>query len=356
MAIERDLFELLFAHDCVIVPRFGGFLTHYRSARLDEQRRLVHPPSKDLSYNRHLLRTDGLLTDHIAQRDGIGFAQATAVIEGEVDGWHSKIQRDGRLELPRIGTFYRDAENNLQFDPDRHTNFLKDAYGLRAIPAVPVEVRKPQVVPVKEPRVIPIAEGKTVELPATGGRSSLIWAAAAVALVSTAATWWLLAQPDPRGIQWGGFSPFAPEEPARYTARTTPISAASPLDTAGWTVPTDLTGVHALPLGDEEGTLITVDFGQPIVSVETAAPDSTAVATRTVRSRYHIIGGCFLQQDNADGFVADLRARGFAASIIDQKGGLYRVAYGSYPDKSLAQEALEAVRKEVAPDAWLLVQ
>ncbi|MBK6829485.1 MAG: hypothetical protein IPG92_01495 [Flavobacteriales bacterium] len=32
MGIERDLHDLLFCHDCVIVPQWGGFLTHYRSA------------------------------------------------------------------------------------------------------------------------------------------------------------------------------------------------------------------------------------------------------------------------------------------------------------------------------------
>ncbi len=86
-----------------------------------------------------------------------------------------------------------------------------------------------------------------------------------------------------------------------------------------------------------------------------AAPAvTTAVSTQAVRKRYHVIGGCFLLKENAETFVADLQARGFAATIVDQKGGLYRVAYGSYPDRSLALEALSAVRKEEAPNAWLL--
>ena len=50
----------------------------------------------------------------------------------------------------------------------------------------------------------------------------------------------------------------------------------------------------------------------------------------------------------------NLRARGFASSIIDQKGGLYRVAIGSYPDRELAEDALHAVREEEAPEAWML--
>ncbi|MBK9417352.1 MAG: hypothetical protein IPN62_08680 [Flavobacteriales bacterium] len=49
MGIERDLAELLHDHDCVIVPQWGGFLTHYRPARLDGARHLIHPPAKGLA-------------------------------------------------------------------------------------------------------------------------------------------------------------------------------------------------------------------------------------------------------------------------------------------------------------------
>ena len=76
MAIDRDIHDLLFQHDCVIVPGFGGFLTHYRPARLDAQRLLVHPPSKDLSFNKHLVRQDGLLVDQLVRREGMDFQTA----------------------------------------------------------------------------------------------------------------------------------------------------------------------------------------------------------------------------------------------------------------------------------------
>ena len=81
MRLDLELHRLLFDHDCVIVPGWGGFLAQYRPARLDANRQLIHPPGKEVGFNRHLLRNDGLLTDHIAQRDGIGFASANALID-----------------------------------------------------------------------------------------------------------------------------------------------------------------------------------------------------------------------------------------------------------------------------------
>ena len=366
MAIERDLHELLYAHDCVIVPRFGGFLTHYRPARLDEQRRSIHPPSKDVSFNRHLTRTDGLLTDHVAKADGLDFNQACALIDGEVDAWHSKLDRDGRLELPRIGTFYRDAERNLQFDPDRRVNFLKDAYGLRPVAAVPcvIPMAVPVIVPIRpEPKIIPL-------LPVEEGRERRFpWlaAAAVVALLSTAGTWWIVSSKGPAGAQWSGFDLFDSTEPTTYRPRVqdsgVPID---PMDTTSWSLPDELTGVHQLSIPGDELTNLLVDMGAaaitPVLPVpvvpekQVAVPESTAVAVKAPRIRFHVIGGCFLQKENAEGFMADLRAKGFAATIIDQKGGLFRVAIGSYPQRTLALEALAAVRKEEAPQAWLLVR
>ena len=361
MPIERDLHDLLFAHDCVIVPRFGGFLTHYRPARLDEQRSTIHPPGKDVSFNRHLTRTDGLLSHHVAQIEGIDFVRANAVVDGEVDAWQSKLNRDGRLELPRIGTFYRDAEKNLQFDPDKRVNFLKDAYGLRSVAAVQVIPVQPKAVP----KVIALPKPAPVHADEREPRKSpwLLTAAAVVAVCSTMGTWWLVSRNSPAGAQWSGFDLFASDEPTRYSTRTDqPSTLPNSDDTIAWNAPENQYGIRAFHIAGADGPEVNVDLGQEpkqvptTIAVEPAAPVSTAVATSTMRTRFHIIGGCFMMKDNADTFVANLLAKGFAASIIDQRGGLYRVAYGSYPQRELAMEALNAVRKEEAPEAWMLVK
>ena len=370
MPLERDLQQLLFTHDCVIVPRFGGFLTHYRPARLDEQRRSIHPPSKDLSFNRHLVRSDGLLADHVAREEGLSFNQANAVIDGEVDAWRSKLDRDGRLELPRIGTFYRDAEKNLQFDPDRRVNFLKDAFGLRPVPAIAL----PRVEPKPVPKIIPLPPPVRKEEPVNGSERERerafpwTWAAATVAtLLVTAATWYAVTTTDSSPAQWSGFDLFGSHEPAHFAPRPAERPLIDgPLDTAHWDITTIQSGITTLPVPGTD-LAVTVDLGATATPKDTvtispiagqlAHADSTHVAVASPqRMRFHIIGGCFLMQENADAFVATLQARGFAASIIDRKGGLYRVAYGSYPDRELALDALAAVRKEEAPEAWLLVR
>ena len=349
MAIDRDIHDLLFVHDCVVVPGFGGFLAHYRPARLDEQRRLVHPPSKELSFNRHLVRQDGLLVDRLIRQQDLDFHTASSRIDEELVRWNDQLQHSGRLELPRIGTFFHDAESNLQFEPDKRVNYLKDAYGLRPVAAVPV-IKALNEVPVVSSEVMePVfGRGKAPRIP------GFLAAAATIAVLLTATTWWAVGNNGRSGIALGSFDLLRAAEPSLYAL---PAPPAAPVEASvipsAWQAPKDLFGIHEMRIAGPDVAAVAVDLGQAPVKAE---PESTAVATSPVRSRYHIIGGCFLEKENADRFISELQAKGFAASLIDVKSGLYRVAYGSYPLRATALEALNAVRKEEAPDAWMLVK
>lgn len=344
MALHRDIHDLLFDHDCVVLPGFGGLLAHYRPARLDEQRRLIHPPSKDLSFNKHLVRQDGLLVDRLMQREGVDFRTAKDRVEQELAQWKEQLHRQGRLELPGVGTFFHDAEQNLQFEPDKRVNFLKDAYGLRPVAAIPAERAKIDA-PVRPVRVLEPAKGAGPRVPA------FLAAAAAVAILMTAATWWVVGGNAANGVAWGGFDLFGTAEPALYTPPAPPPADEAPAELPAWKAPAPAAAaeVRQLPIAGPNAPAVAVYLRQ-------APADSTAVATPAVKLRFHVIGGCFLEKENADRFVSELQAKGFAASVVDQKGGLFRVALGSYPLRSTALEALDAVRKEEAPQAWLLVK
>lgn len=351
MALERDLHDLLFEHDCVIVPGFGGFLAHYRPARIDEQRRVIHPPAKELSFNRHLTRHDGLLVDRLIRREGLEYQAAKGQVEEELGQWRQMLQRQGRLELPRIGTFFHDAEGNLQFDPDRRVNYLKDAFGLRSVAAVPVAR------PGLKGKVIPLLAKEHEAAQGDGRRiPAFLAVAATIAVLLTAATWWAVGHSGDTGLAWGSFDLVRASAPSLYVLPSAPPETAAPgtgAEVLPWKAPEDRTGIAELPIAGPEFRSVAVNLGQAPAK---AVPESTAVAMPEVQVRFHIIGGCFLEKENADRFVAELQAKGFAASLIDKKGGLYRVAYGSYPLRSTALEALQAVRKEEAPNAWMLVK
>lgn len=368
MPTERDIRELLIEHDLVIVPGFGGLLGHRRAARLDETHRLIHPPAKDISFNRNLVRNDGLLADRIASRRRLPHDEALAAISTSVERWQRAIADHGRLELEGIGTFHRDPDGNLQFDADRRVNLLKDATGLRAIPAVPVRAAAPAPAPIVrklEPVPAPAQRAVAVE-PQQEGRSVALWAAAIATGVLFAAGAWVLAGDNIRErMQLSGFDPFGPSTEPRWVAQAAPI-AFDPVDDGSWSPPPGQYGVQALPIAGAAGPLVKVDLGSapvPTVAIGTAVTspvgspaDKTHVATTPRMRRYHLVGGCFSVKENADRFLADLVAKGYDATLIDQHRGLYRVAFGSYANKAAAMEALEALRGSSGGEAWLLVK
>jgi len=350
MGIERDLHDLLYCHDCVIVPQWGGFLTHYRSARLDEARKLVHPPGKDLNFNRHLVRNDGLLADHMAKREGIGFDVATARIDLEVEGWRNTLERSGRLELPSIGVFFRDAEENLQFDPDKRTGYWKDAFGLRPLAAVPVE-RMKQAPIIRE-------LSKPVPAEKADRRAPVLWAAATLAAVVFGAAAFYAYRLGGQGTQWSGLDPFGPR-PAPTYAAAAEVAAPVVANAGVFTLPEEPLGVRVLPLTTNDSVSLTVDLGRP--APMEAVRETTAVVmpkaeVNAPHARFHVIGGCFAQPENAAKLLADLRSKGYPAVQLKQYGQLTPVAFGSYVSRKDALEAMAAIRKDGASAAWLLVR
>lgn len=351
MGMERDLHDLLYTHDCVIVPHWGGFLTHYRSARLDEARKLVHPPGKDLSFNRHLVRNDGLLADHLAKREGISFDKATARIETELAEWRGSLDRSGRLELPQIGIFYRDDELNLQFDPDKRANYLKDAYGLRPLAAVPVERVRPAPVVIQMPQ-----EQATPER--APRRTAALWIAAGFAAVLFgAAAFWVIRFNGTDSKQWAVAGLFRPRTAPSYSPPSE-ASITSVFVPEEFTLPDTGTGVHTLPVATNDSVFVTVDLGATPIP---AVADSTAVVVRTPSiaapaGRFHVIGGCFAQPENAEKMLNELKQKGYSARLLPQRGRLHPVAYGTFAQREEALDLLATIRQQGGGAAWLLVR
>jgi hypothetical protein len=315
----------------------------------------VHPPGKDTSFNRNLTRNDGLLADHIAKRLGIPFDQAAQRIAQEVEQWRMALQRHGRLELPAIGIFYHDAEHILQFDPDKRSDHLKDSFGLRPVPAIPI-IRQ------RETPVIPITKAlPTISDPAPGRSVSVAWAAAGVAaLLFLVGAVWMGGHVD--RVQWSALLPFQATE---RTYQPVSVNGVHQVAKSGtFQLPEGPLGIQLVPLTEGDTINMVVDLGSPMNTLAEAdttrvvlvEPRSSEPVAATSDLRFHVIGGCFAQPENAERFLAELKAKGFQARQLPKNGDLYPVAYGSYAARREALQALEVVRNTGSAQAWLLVR
>lgn len=148
--------EMLFRHDCVIIPGFGAFIGNYFPARTDRREGLFQPPSRKITFNRHLTGNDGLLIGHISSSLGTGYGEARDIVLAWAEELRRKIMAGTPVTMDHLGTFSLNYEGAIVFEPDTTVNYLLSSYGLTAYHRQPVtgmDVRKMVLEKRKEPSV-----------------------------------------------------------------------------------------------------------------------------------------------------------------------------------------------------------
>jgi nucleoid DNA-binding protein len=131
--------ELLFGHDCVIVPGFGGFIGNYTPARIDKSSSTFFPPVKQISFNRNLNHNDGLLVGRISESAKMNYSDARNLVDEYVNNIRTRLSRGEKVIFENIGSFINNHEGNVQFEPDRDANYHLDSYGLEPFRIAPLE-------------------------------------------------------------------------------------------------------------------------------------------------------------------------------------------------------------------------
>ncbi len=122
--------ELLFKHNCVIIPEFGGFIANYKPSGFEESRNLISPSSKKVAFNQSLSQNDGLLVNYWAQSQSKSYQDALKDVELFSSFLMEKIRLNKSFDFKSIGTFYLNAENKIIFVPYQGLNFLESSFGL----------------------------------------------------------------------------------------------------------------------------------------------------------------------------------------------------------------------------------
>ena len=316
MKIEEHISELLFEHDCVIVPDFGGFVCNYAPARIDPVKHLFEPPAKKILFNKGLTRNDGLLAHHVSGKLKLSYSEALNSIAREVKRYKEDIEKDRRLPLENIGLLYTDEKGSLLFQQDNKMNYLADSFGLSAFYHLPVEQAKAE----SEAKVIPIYN----ERKKTRG-----YAAAAViaALVVSGFCFTLFEKQTNMRLSSFDFSPKreAPQytfSPSIYKELPKPVADAFTIALANSSTP-----------------------NTPVV-----APPSNKEA----HSDFSVIVGSFSIKDNADNLINQYGKQNIRLSIVGRNPqGLYMVGYGKFASHDAAATERDSFRKKFIKDAWI---
>jgi nucleoid DNA-binding protein len=308
--------ELLFGHDCVIVPGFGGFIGNYAPARIDKDSGTFYPPVKQISFNRNLNHNDGLLIGRISVSSGINYGDARSLVEDFVADIRKKLERGEKIVFDNIGNFINNQEGNVQFEPDKSANYHLDSYGLEPFQCLPLEgydVRK---------RISRHIEKDPVKQALV---RKIIWRAAVIipllALIVT-----------------------VPLKTDLFRGKVE-ATTMNPLVTAEFENNKKALEESAKP----EPPKVKEDPA-PVPEKQAEAVSSVAVTSES--NAYVVITGSFKSKQNADSQANKLIEEGFSPEIVTTTNGFYRVCAIACNDMKTAVVKKDSIVKKF-PGTWV---
>lgn len=335
MKMETYISDLLYRHDCVIIPGLGGIITNYRSAQIHPVSHTLRPPSKSIRFNVNLQEDDGLLANYVSSCESISFASAQSKIERFVFSIQNDLQHKKEARLPKIGVLSVDINGILSFEPDLKVNYLPDGFGLEAIQS-PAILRKSKGIDVSKQ----IYQGaKSIQ----AQKTSFNWKVAAVLIPLIGLSTYVSFQQEAIGDKYANYAylnPFKEKPASVYVPRTIEVKEK--------TIELKETKITTTP----KTVVETVKANTEVKAKKTIPAPS--VKTTLVTKPFHLVAGCFSSKLNANNLVAQLKTEGFEASVIGQnENGLFRVAFQSYVNRELAVSEMKKL-KDSGKSTWLL--
>lgn len=356
--IEKIAVELLMEEDCVVIPGFGGFVTHYRPAIFEASKNVIIPPGKSISFNAKLNKNDGLLAQNIASKCSISYNEALKAIEKRVKSWNEQVKKSKFLELENLGSFILNKDGKLVFNQFNESNFANTSFGLTNVNATPIDrlglsnrIEKSLSNQQAQPKFLKLVKIGTVA-------ASIIFAATLIGLNGKKISNQL--DLNPFGLFTNNDSVNAqPEIKAGKSIDLKTTSTNQPkalpnkqsISNPALTTPATLNTkeIEKLEEADQKNTTVAEESTQPI---NKEVQEINTVPT--ARKKYHVIAGCFSIQKNAFKMKNSLIKAGYDAEIVGlSKSGLHRVAYGSYSSRVQALKALAKAKRNHNNNAWI---
>lgn len=315
MDIKAIIRELLFAHDCVILPGFGGFIGNFSPARINKTTGTFYPPVKQISFNRNLNHNDGLLISKISQAAGVNYGEARHLTEEFVRALKGSLAKGEKVLFDHLGSFKNNIENSVQFEPEPNINYYTGSYGLESFQCIPL--RKYDV----RNRVIRHIDREPIMSPSA--RKNL-WRAAVVIPILA-------------------------------------LLIAVPLRTDLFKSRVETTSLNPLVTAEFENNRRAIDEAAVFVpdssisaEPETPAPEPVIVPVTVNAEEHHycIITGSFKSEENAISHVNSLKEDGFNPEISQASNGFYRVTAMTCRNLETAVTTRDSISKKF-PGTWI---
>ena len=319
MDIERRILELLYFKECVIIPGFGGFVSNYVSASIDEDSQIFQPPTKKIGFNPDLIHDDGILVHYLSRTGLITHIEARAGVDRLHQDILEQLKIKGRYHMESIGEFSYARTGEIVFTVNSDMNFLPESYGLASFHFVKTQSQEHPLLGTAVFR----HGNKVLTVPVPG------------------------------------------KEPV--------IETRMPLRRIAMAIPL-LLAVSLLPLNTRQGlqkkspaSIIPLPSLKIDLGVNEADNDGSAskhkdhktgntdVPVAFNRDSYAIVAGSFSTSDNASKLSDELAGMGHRTEIWEASNGFYRVVIQAHESATLAREALQELQESLPGiEFWVL--
>lgn len=364
MNIVSHISHLLYMHDCVILPGFGGLVTNYSPARINHVHQTFYPPSKSLSFNSNLRNNDGLLATHISQNENIPYSEALTIVEDFVSECRKELLENGKLTFASVGVFVLNFEGKTEFEPFSETNYLSDAYGLSSF-SLSI-LRSGQEKQQEKPK---LTETRKTPVIINWNRILRLSLPAAAVIVIALFVW--ISRPYMGSLSnLASLWPFSNSEKPAVDPKQPDNKQVPEID--NYEANPDLS-VSEVPAKNSESDTNTDELADNHISSDLNNPPPQEIENQTEQENptsyesssdspasqmpFHIIGGSFGSLANARKAAEEFIDKGYNASVLEiPVNGFYRVSLFSTSERREADAMLSGIREEINPAAWILVK
>jgi nucleoid DNA-binding protein len=348
--VQNHIKELLFEQDCVVIPEFGGFVTNFDCAKINETNRFITPPQKWLAFNALLKNDDGLLSNYIAKEENITREQANLHIKSFVESTKKCLQFDNAYSIVGLGTFSQNEENKIQFQPKASTNFYGESFGLENLYLKNTIIPQNELQVIQNPLVIsnttilqvfasddrePMAEVFVGEDEYVGYRRNrfskvlpVVYGLLGVAFLLSSILFY-----DNTKFSLGALNPFK--------SQTNVQAIVQPVIT------------KIAPIAEKvEEKIVELPIAKPIEKAFSAEKETITESNK----RFFIITGSFGSEQNAKKLVKSLKNKGFEeAELIYPKRNekLIKVAAGGFKSETEADQQAVKVANTMNQATWI---
>lgn len=353
--VYQNITELLYFHECVIIPDFGGFVTSTVSARVDLEKGYFAPPEKKILFNRNLKNNDGLLISKIAESEKISYNESKKLVSDFVSDLINEIT-SGSFLFQSIGKFYFNSENQICFDPAVQKNFNTSAYGMSSF-VFPV-IRSYDTVRVIDKKfrdreaVRQIVTQKNARRIMIGVPLLLI-----LALLPSKTNFDIFSFKDTAGLNFHTTDIFSSSDKKESVDQTI-FEMTRKQNALLYIEPSIAKKEKIVPVTVDSSVMISKneipEIPEKAEPVKIDVPEK--VSGPEISARFHLIAGSFTEQFRADIYVKQLKSKGYNPVILPADKGRLRISIASFSDKSEADSKLDSMRNNADLSLWLLTR